>query len=231
MHPESSHPDEPSHPLPGDESGAPERPFDLAVRAAFGEPAGSGIPDASTVAALRELIALLREAPMERPSNAMRARAERLLADRVDLRALVRRWLDAARQVAMDLVQPGLAGGADGMVPGLAGFRGAAAPIQTYRGLTTADGHRSDANEAWLDLQVEQLSTGVRLRGQVTCDGDGEAAVAHLIDAFTGEVVASEAIADDGTFTITADCREASLAIELEAGEAALMVRGLVLRT
>ncbi len=107
----------------------------------------------------------------------------------------------------------------------------AAGPIQTYRGSITEEGPRADANEAWLDLQVERLSTAIRLRGQVTCDDGAEGAVAHLIDASTGEVVASEAIADDGTFTITAACREATLAIELEAGEAALVVRGLVLRT
>lgn len=221
---------------PPQSSNHPEssRPFDAAVQAAFGDPAVPGTPvaDQATVAALRDLIALLREAPLDRPSNALRSKAERLMAapsaPALDLASVLRNWLQAARQVAMGLVAPG--GNAGELVPSLAGFRGAAAPVRTYRAQSEAT-PSSAAIDAWLDLQVDPIPGGSRLRGQVTCEGGSQPAMIHLLDTASGNVVASEPIAADGTFLATTDSSSVSIAIELDEGDTALVIGGVVLRT
>lgn len=214
----------------------PPSPFEAAVDAAFAsavEGGGPAKPDA--VAALRDLIALLREAPLERPSNAMRSRAERLVvADgdaRRDLASLLRLWLQAARQVAMELVGPGSADG--GLLPSMAGFRGAAAPIRTYRAAIEAT-PSTTAMETWLDLQVDPVPQGSRLRGQITCEADVSPSMpvmVHLLDRTRSQLLASAPIAADGTFVIATDAAEVTIAIELDRLDTALVVGSLVLRT
>lgn len=217
---DSGHPDSPS-------------PFQAAVDAAFAAPGerASQVPQAA-IAALRDLINLLREAPLDRPSNAMRTRAERLIvpdaATQSDLASLLRRWLEAARQVAMELVGPATAGG--GLMPSLPGFRGAAAPIRTYRAATPS-ASTTPALEAWLDLQIDRLAQGSRLRGQITCEGETSPLMAHLFAGMGGELLASAAIAADGTFVVSTDAAEVTVAIELDGLETALIVGSVVLRT
>jgi hypothetical protein len=208
-----------------DRIGAPESAFDAAVHAAFGDRPGNA-------ASLRELIALLREAPLDRPSNALRAKAEALFAQRADLPHRVAAWLAAAKQVVMDLVRPDLAGSSDvacgndgGVVVSLAGFRGAAAPVQTFRAPLDPVGA-----EAWLDLQIDRTANGSRLRGQVTVDADDPPAMVHLLEPGSDALVASEPIDAAGEFLVTAECPTVTLVIELASGGAALVVRDLVLR-
>lgn len=239
---DSSSPPRPRDP-DADAIGAVASPFDAAVRVACGDRADAEVADAAAVARLRSLVAALREAPLERPSNALRARAERLLTDSIGEAAhlpssdrpssLVAAWIEAARQVVMDLVRPDLAGG---MQPSLAGFRGAAAPLRTFRAVAPAAESAHDlgggsAIDAWLDLQVDPVAGGSRLRGQITCEHGQLPVILHLVDSSTKAVLASEAIGDDGTFVTTTDRSRVTLVIELESGETALVVSDVVLRT
>ncbi len=221
-----------------DSIGVPGSPFDAAVFAAFGDrlPSGAATDDA-TVAQLRELLALMREAPLDRPSNALRACAERLFTERADLGSLVGAWLAAARQVVMDLVQPERSGSSEGgLVASLAGFRGAAAPISTFRAHIGGIDPNAPAMDAWLDLQLDPVGGGTRLRGQITCehrDGDHGAIplMLHLVDPTSHAAIANALIDEDGTFVLTTDARVVTLVVELEAGDTALVVRDVVLRS
>lgn len=231
-----------------DAIGAVASRFDAAVRVAFGDRADAELADTEAVARLRSLVAALREAPLERPSNALRARAERLMTDSIGEAAhlpssqrhpalvpsaVVAAWIEAARQVVMDLVRPDLAGG---MQPSLAGFRGAAAPLRTFRAVApAAEGAQELGNgstiDAWLDLQVDPVAGGSRLRGQITCEHEEVPVMLHLVDPATKAVLASEPIGEDGTFVTSTDRSGVTLVIELDSGETALVVRDVVLRT
>jgi hypothetical protein len=221
-------------------------PFDAAVQAAFASLRGASEVDghaaeASPAAAraLTELLELLREAPLDRPSAALRSQVERLFAAEADgspvgsgLAAVLRQWLHAASKVTMELISPG--SGSDGLVPSLAGFRGAAAPIRSYRALTELT-DELPAMDAWLDLQVELIEQGsnssARLRGQITCEGGIAPSVVHVLDAESGDVIGGAAIAADGTFAVSTQSKRVSLAIELEDQRPVLTVGPVVLRT
>lgn len=218
--------------------GMPGSSFDAAVFAAFGDRVPSGTSaDDTTVAQLRELLALMREAPLDRPSNALRACAERLFAERADLSSLIGAWLAAARQVVMDLVRPEQSASAEGgLVASLAGFRGAAAPLSTFRASVEGADPHAPAIDAWLDLQLDRVGAGTRLRGQITCEprDGGQGAfplMLHLVDPTSNAVITSTLIEEDGTFVLTTDAQAVTVVVELEAGDTALVVRDVVLRS
>lgn len=173
---------------------------------------------------IRGVVDALRHLPLDPVPAGLRQKAIDLFAAQPDPIAALRRWLDSAKLVAMELLSP--------PTPALAGFRRGAVTVRSFH---TPEGSPIDA---WLDVQIDTEADALaarRLRGQVTIDAGPAPVVVHALARGAGDdplhLLASAPIDEQGEFRLRLDAQRVDLVIELADGEGALSLPGVDLRT